>query len=83
MADLEPHAQFVGAVVEQEDGEDSVVDNRAHQLRGAIEQRLQVQRGVQRVGELHQVSHIGRLNARIHRVRGGGSPAGAIVALEL
>ena len=49
VADLEAHSQVVGAVVEQQDGEDAVIDDRAHQLRGALEQCLQVERGVQRV----------------------------------
>ena len=65
VADLEAHAQVVGAVVEQEDGEDAVVDDGAHQLGGAVEQGLQVERGVERVGQLHQVGHVGRLHADV------------------
>ena len=53
VADLESHAQFSGAVVEQQNGEDAVGDDGAHQLRGAAQQGFQVQRGVQRVGQLH------------------------------
>ena len=49
VADLEPHAQLVGAVVEQKNGEDPVMNYGAHKLRRSIEQRLQVQRSVQRV----------------------------------
>ena len=37
VADLEAHAEIVGAVVEQEDGEDAVRDDGADELRGAIE----------------------------------------------
>ena len=51
VADLEAHAQLVGAVVEQKDGEDAVGDDGAHQLGGAVEQGLQVERGVERVGQ--------------------------------
>ncbi len=77
VADLETHAQLVGAVVEQQDGEDAVVDDGAHQLRGAAEQRLQVERGVQRVGELHQVGQIRRLDADIRRVEMRTAAAGS------
>ena len=69
VADLEAHAQFVGAVVEQQDGEDAVMDDGAHQLRGAVEQGLQVERGVQRVGQLHQIGDVGRLNAGVDGVK--------------
>ena len=47
-----------------------------------VKQSLQVERGVERVRELHQVGHIGRLNARVRRVE-RGIAGGAIVAFEL
>src|SRR5580658_6545213 len=82
VADLETHAQLVGAFVEQQDGKDAVVDDRANELRGAIEQRLQVERGVESVGELEQISRVNRLNARVYRVE-MRDLGGAVVALEL
>ena len=86
MADLEAHAQLVGAVVEQEDGEDAVGDDGADQLGGAAEQGLQVERGVERVGNLGEVAKVGGLDARIRGVNvrvwifGVGGP---VVAFEL
>ena len=65
VADLEAHAQIVGAVVEQEDGEDAVGDDGAHQLRGAVEQGLQVERGVERVGHVGEVRKVGGLDAGV------------------
>ena len=59
VADLEAHAQVVGAVVEQEDGEDAVRDDRADQLGGAIEKGLQVERGVERVGHVGEERQVG------------------------
>ena len=76
VADLEPGAQLVGAVVEQEDGEDAVMDDRAHQLGGAAEQGLQIERGVERFTQLQQIGDVGRLNARVdgvERGRAGGA----------
>ena len=53
VADLEPHPQFVSAVVDQQNGEDAVGNHGRHQLRGAPQQGFQIQRGVQRVGKPH------------------------------
>ncbi len=69
MPDLESHAQLVGAVVQKEDGEDAVIDDGPHQLRRAVEQSLQIERGIQRVGQLHQINNVGRLDAWIHRIQ--------------
>ena len=82
VSDLEPHAQVVGAVVQQEDGKDLVMDDRMHQLGSAVEQGLQIERGVQRFGQLHQIGDIGRLHAGVDGVKRGWA-GGAVVALEL
>ena len=86
MADLEPHAQLVCAVVEQENGEDAVMDDGADQHGGAIEQGLQVQRGVERFSQLHQIGHVGRLYASVDGVKIGQCIGGfgrAVVAFKL
>ena len=56
VADLKAHAEFVGAVVEEKDGEDAVGNDGANKLGGAIEEGLQVERGVERVGHLGEVT---------------------------
>ena len=74
------------AVVEQEDGEDAVGNDGAHQLRGAIEQRLQVERGVKRIGEPDKESEVSRLNPRVERIEVSMRVIrvrGAIVAFKL
>ncbi len=52
MPDLEADAQFLGLFVEQQDGEDLVVEKALQHLGDALEKRVQVQRGVHRVGNL-------------------------------
>ena len=79
--DLEAHAQVVGAVVEQQNGEDAVVDHRAHQAGGAVQQRLQVEGGVERVGEAQQEFALQRLDAHLRRGRRQVG-AGPVVPLE-
>ena len=86
VADLKSHAQLVRAVVEQEDGKDTVGDEGANQLGGAGEQGLQVECGVERVGETHQIGDVGGLDARVDGVesgRRGRGVGGAVIALEL
>ena len=56
VADLEAHAEVLRAVVEQEDGKDAVGNDGANELGGAIEEGLQVERGVERVGDLGEVT---------------------------
>ena len=68
VADLKAHAQFVRAVVEEKDGEDAIRDEGANQLGGAVEEGLQVEGGVERVGETHEIGDIGGLNAGVDRV---------------
>ena len=50
--DLKAHAEVFGAVVEQEDGEDLVGDDGADQVGDAVHEGVEVERGVQGVGEL-------------------------------
>ena len=69
VAGLEAHAQIAGAVVDQQDGEDAVVDDGAHQVRDAVHQRVQVERGVQRVGQAHQEVELQRLQPDIRGSR--------------
>src|ERR1035438_9949402 len=86
VADLEPHAQIAGAVVQQQYGEDAILNDRPHQFRGAFQQGLQVERGVQRVGHLSKIGQVRRLDADIYRARMSCQAAGfrrAIIVLEL
>jgi len=64
VADLVAHAQLVGAVVDEEDGEDAVVDDGADEFGGAGEQGLQVERGVEGVSQLDEEVELGGLHAR-------------------
>jgi hypothetical protein len=50
----EAEAKFVGALIEQQDGEDLVVDDLAHQFGHALEQGVEIERGVHHVGHLEQ-----------------------------
>ena len=65
---LEAHPQFIGPVIEQQDGKDAVLNDGPHQFRRAIEQGLQVEGGVERVGHLSQVTQVSRFNPHILRV---------------
>ena len=55
MADLEADAQLLRLLVQQQDGEDLVVDEPLQHLGHALQQRVQVERGVDRVGHLKQI----------------------------
>ena len=71
MTNLEAHAQLIGAVVQQQDGKNAVINDGAHQVCHAMQQRLQIQRGIQRIGQpgkkvpLHRIDS--RLVAKRHR----------------
>ena len=62
MPDLEADTQFLRLVVEQQDGEDFVVDEALQHLGHALQQGVQVQRGIDRIGHLEQVAVKGRRN---------------------
>ena len=51
VAGLEAHPQLVGAIVDQENGEDAVVDDGADEVGDAVQQRVQIERGVEGIGE--------------------------------
>ena len=61
MADLEAHAQVIGAIVEQQDGEDAVINNRAHQLGRLVHEGLEVTGRVQRIGQPHEELDLDRV----------------------
>ncbi len=52
VADLEAHAEVFGAVVDEEDGEDLVVDDGADEVGDAVHEGVEVEGGVEGVGEL-------------------------------
>ena len=54
MADLKAHTQVVGPLIQQQDGENLVVDDGAHQVRSAMQQSLQIQGGVQGVRQPYE-----------------------------
>ena len=62
MADLKAHTQVVGPFVEQQDGEDSVVDYGAHQVRSAMQQGLQIEGCIQGVRQPHQKFGLQRID---------------------
>src|SRR5215472_6353792 len=51
VADLEAHPELVGAVVEEEDGKDAVVNYGADEIGHAMHKGVEVERGVECVGE--------------------------------
>ena len=69
MADLKAHAQVVGPFIQQQDGEDLVVDDGAHQVRGAMHQGLQIEGGVQGVRQPHE--ELGLQRVHFHRAGHG------------
>ena len=79
VANLEAHAQLVGAVVQQQNGKDAVVNHGAHQVGHAMQQRLQIQRGIQRIRQPRQKVALHGIDSGFVAQRHGG--AGAIVAL--
>ena len=87
MADLEAHAEISGALVDEEDGEDFVVDDGADEVGDPVHESVEIEGGVEGVGEVvwrkldlegfdanFGVCGVGR-----GRVRACG---GAVVALE-
>jgi hypothetical protein len=65
MADLKSYAQLLGFLVQQQDGKDFIVDNLLQHLGHALQQSVQVERGVDRVGDLKQVRIERRMNRRL------------------
>ena len=55
MSHLKTDAQLLRLLVQQQDGEDFVVDEALQHLGHALQQRVEVERGVDRVGDLQQI----------------------------
>ncbi len=75
VADLKTHAQIVGALIQEQDGEDLVVDHRSHQVRCAVHQGLQIEGGIQGVGQTHEKLGLQRVHPR-QAVSSGASELG-------
>ena len=65
VADLEAHTQVLGAVVDEQDGEDAVVDDGADEVGDAVHQGVEVERGIERVGERVEEVDLERLDANL------------------
>ena len=73
----------MGAVVDEEDGEDAVVDDGADEVGDAVHEGVEVEGGVERVGEALEEVDLQGLDADVgSRTGGGGAGDGAVVALE-
>ncbi len=55
MSNLEADAQLLRLLVQQQDGEDLVIDDPLQHLCHALQQRVQIERGVDRIGNFQQV----------------------------
>ena len=53
---LEAHAKLLLLVVQQQDGEDLIVDEALQHLRHTLQQGVEVQRGIDRVGHFQQIA---------------------------
>ena len=83
MAGLEAHPELVGAVVDEEDGEDAVVDDGADEVGDAVHQGVEVEGGVEGVGEAVEEVDLEGLDARAgFGWRGMCGVVGPVVALE-
>jgi hypothetical protein len=85
VADLKTHAEVFGAVIKEEDGEDFIVDDGADEVGDAVHEGVEVEGGVEGVGELVEEIDLERLDAdfgvggvRMEEHR----RSGAIVAFE-
>ena len=81
VAGLEAHPELLGAVVQQQNGEDAVVNDGAHQIGDAVHEGVEVERGVQGIGEAMQKIDLQGLEAGCV-CRGGGCGARSIVPFE-
>jgi len=78
---LEAHAELVVAVIDEEDGEDAVVDDGANEVGDAMHEGVEIEGGVEGVGEAVEKVDLERLDANF-RGFGGGVGSGRVVALE-
>ena len=85
VADLKAHAEIFGAVVDEEDGEDFVVDDGADKVGDAMHEGVEVEGGVEGVSKFVEEVDLKRLNANLW-VCGVGveeyGRGGAVVAFE-
>ena len=65
VADLEAHAQVLRTVVDEEDGEDFVVDDGADEVGDAVHEGVEVKCGVESVGEVMEEVDLERLDANL------------------
>jgi hypothetical protein len=68
VADLKAHTELVGTVVDEKDGEDAVGDDGTDELGSAIKQSLEVERGIESVGDLGEIAKVGGFNSSIFRI---------------
>jgi len=80
VAGLEAHPELVGAVVEEEDGEDAVVDDGADEVGDAVHEGVEVEGGVEGVGEAVEELDLEGLDVGLGG--GGGWVVGPVVAFE-
>jgi hypothetical protein len=85
VADLEAHAEIFGAVIEEEDGKDFIVDDGADEVGDAVHEGIEVKGGIEGVGEFVEEVDLEGLDADLG-VGGVGVEenrrGGAIVAFE-
>ncbi len=65
VAGLEAHPELVGAVVDEEDGEDAVVDDGADEVCDAVHEGVEVEGGVEGVGEAEEEVELEGLDADV------------------
>ena len=76
VAGLEAHPELVGAVVDEEDGEDAVVDDGADEVGDAMHEGVEVKGGVEGVGKAEEEVELEGLDADVG-VGGVGMEEGA------
>ena len=69
VSDSEADAQLLGLFVQQQDGENFVINDAAHLLGGTLQERIEIERGV---------DHLGDLDQQVFDVQGRGSLGGGI-----
>ena len=82
MADLEAHAEVVHAGIDEEDGEDAIVDDGANEGGGALQEGLEIEGGIEGVGESQEEFSLARLDADGGRGGRRSRASGAVIALK-
>ncbi len=82
VAGLEAHPELVGAVVDEEDGEDAIVDDGADEVGDAVHQGVEVEGGVEGVGEAVEEVDLEGFDAWDGMAAGCAGVGGRIVAFE-